>query len=474
MDNVLIRLGKARESTALPAEDYKAAIRDYMQSQGYAQTTDSSIEGHLPDMVFVPPPDRPWPKSVWVEAKAHKLSLADSQFVEETCGYLKHWLTRTRNSRFKLMIFARDLTAPSKWGRIWDVEISEESVLEWLKGSRLANELVSKYSIKEIIGFFSETEVYQADKPELRLAVSAREKMGTAAMEARSRARQAAESMEQRARPILKKSNLIGNLLQFTPPQNYLVMEIDSIPRNELKETLKHSRLPYAYPKKGQLLTLDTNESSTQFEPLHPKNTERLSIADPKTPLPRGFSELMNSSFERRASVKKQRILPWRNWYFFLGDEETKQGVPRVIETQSGRTMQVARPMFKGTGKERKLNFVFHHAFKMRYRKLWRTYFVGLGLRRLYTDDGRAVIEGDNASKIDAKFRNSAWNRSETQQARVSKIAEFLFGSETLEKRDQWENSFTFGRLLALQTNWTPKAVERDQAFISDYEEEPE
>src|SRR5438093_6079188 len=142
------------------------------------------------------------------------------------------------------MIFARDLSAPSKWGRIWDVEISEESVLEWLKGSRLANELVSKYSIKEIIGFFSETEVYQADKPELRLAVSARAKMGAAAMEARTRARQAAESMEQRAKPILKKSILIGNLLQFTPPQNYLLMQIDSIPRDELKDTLKHSPLP--------------------------------------------------------------------------------------------------------------------------------------------------------------------------------------------------------------------------------------
>lgn len=471
---MLIRLGKAREATALLAEDYKAAIREYMESQGYAQTTDSSIEGHLPDMVFVPPLDRPWPKSVWVEAKAHKLSLGDRQFIEETCGYLKHWLTRTRGTRFKLMIFARDLSAPSKWGRIWDADLTEESVLEWLKGSQLAHGLISKYPIKDIIGFFSETEVYQADKPDLRSAVSQRQKMGTAAMEARTRARQAAESMERRARPILKKSNLIGNLLQFTPPQNYLVVEIDSIPRNELKDTLRNSRLPYAYPKKGQLLTLDTDESSTPFDLLHPKKTEKLSITDPSTPLPRGFSELMNSSFERRASIRKQRILPWKNWYFFLCDEETKQGVPRVIETQSGRTMQVARPMFKGTGKERKLNFVFHHAFKMRYRKLWRTYFVSLGLRRLYTEDGRAAIEGDNASKIDARFRNSAWNRSETQQARVSKIAEFLFSSETLEKRDQWESSFTFGKLLALRTNWTPKAVERDQAFISDYEEESE
>ncbi len=469
---MLFRLGKAREGTALKSEDYKAAIRSYMESLGYAQTTDSSIEGHLPDMVFVPPSDRPWPMSIWVEAKAYKLSLGDRQFVEETCGYLKHWLARTRNSRFKLMIFARDLQALSKWGRIWDAEITETSVLDWLKGSRLANELVSRYHVKEIVGFFSETEIYQADVPELQLAISARAKMGTAAMEARTRAKRAAESMEQRAKPILKKSILIGNLLQFIPPTKYLSIEIDSVPRDELRELLKKTQSPFAYPTKGHLLTLDLDDVQNQFQSVHPRKIERLSIEEPKAQLPRGFYELMNNSLEKKVSIETRRILPWRNWYFFLCDKEAKEEVPRIIETPSGRTMQVARPMFKKIVEERKLNFVFHHAFKMRYKRLWGDHFVSLGLRRLYTDDGKIVIEGDNASKIDSKFRNSAWNRSETQQARVSKVADYLFGSEGLEQRPPWETLFQFRDLLSLPTSWTPKAVEREQAFISDYEED--
>jgi hypothetical protein len=468
---VILRLGKARESTVLKSEDYKSAVRDYMESLGYAQTTDSSIEGHLPDMVFVPPPDRPWPKAVWVEAKAFKLSLGDRQFVEETCGYLKHWLNRTRNSRFKFMIFARDLHALSKWSQIWDSEISEDSVLGWLKGSRQASELISKYPIKEIIGFFSETEVYQADVADLRLAVNTRMKMGTAAMEARTRAKRAAESMEQRAKPILKKSNLIGNLLQFTPPMKYLSVEIDTLSRDDLRTTLKDTALPYAYPTNGRLLLFDIGEMPTEFQSLKPKNVDRISIDDPQAQIPRGFSELMNNSFEKIVAIEHKRILPWRNWYFFLCDEEAKKGAPRTIETPSGKTMQVAKPLFKRTEGKHVLNFVFHHAFKMRYKKLWGEHFVSLGLRRLYTDDGRSVIEGDNSSKIDAKFRNSAWNRSETQQARMSKIAEYLFGSVSLEKHAAWQISFQFRNLLSLPTNWTPKAVEPEQAFISDYEE---
>jgi hypothetical protein len=129
--------------------------------------------------------------------------------------------------------------------------------------------------------------------------------------------------------------------------------------------------------------------------------------------------------------------------------------------------MQVAKPMYsKG-----ELNFVFHHAFRINYKKLWGDHFVSLELMRLYTDDGVGVIGGENRSKIDRHFRNSRFNRSETQQARVSKLAEFLFPSETL-KETAWWSQFRFGKLLWADTNWTPTAVDPNQKFISDFEED--
>ena len=95
-------------------------------------------------------------------------------------------------------------------------------------------------------------------------------------------------------------------------------------------------------------------------------------------------------------------------------------------------------------------------------------------MRRVYTDEGMTVVEGDSTARIDRYFRRSDWNRSETQQAKMSKLAEYLFALETLEKQPDWATQFRFQSLLTTSTNWTPEPVEPDpeQAFISDYEEE--
>src|SRR5437870_1900237 len=108
-----IRLGKAREATTGSAEDYKAAVRKYMEAMGYAQTTDSSVEGHLADMVFLPPADRPWPHEVWVEAKATALSLSDRDLISEVRSYLSSWLLRQPEARFKLMVFIENVRNPT-------------------------------------------------------------------------------------------------------------------------------------------------------------------------------------------------------------------------------------------------------------------------------------------------------------------------------------------------------------------------
>lgn len=75
----IIRLGRERESLTYTGEAFKSAVRQYLESLGYSQTTDSYIEGHLQDMVFVNRDVDPG-RLFYVEAKATKVSLRQKDF----------------------------------------------------------------------------------------------------------------------------------------------------------------------------------------------------------------------------------------------------------------------------------------------------------------------------------------------------------------------------------------------------------
>src|SRR5438128_241551 len=102
-----------------------------MEVMGYAQTTDSALEGHPADMIFLPQANRPWPE-VWVEAKATNLSLSNRDFASEVRAYLKQWLSRTSQTRFKFMIFAKHLSNLSRWESVWGNDLSQAEVTRWL------------------------------------------------------------------------------------------------------------------------------------------------------------------------------------------------------------------------------------------------------------------------------------------------------------------------------------------------------
>ena len=446
-----------------------------MESLGYAQTKDSRIEGTLADMIFVPPADRRWPREIWVEAKAHKLSLADPTFRDEICRYLQAWLSLDRNSRFKLMVFATGLRLLSKWQELWDKDLSRETVLAWISSSELGKQLCSKYSMKLIISFFSETEIYDVNESGLQSGVEERTRTGIASMAIRRSASEAAVLMERRARPVPKKSKLIANLINFEPPHSYTVLEIPSVSRVELRNRLQGTEFPYAYPTDGTVITLDVPGALQQFQIFNPKERGKIDIIDVTKAYPRGFSELVNNAVDRKLDSDVQRIAKWdQGWRYFLADEEAERNEPRILRIQSRRKLQVARPFFTQAAIDtgaKKLNFVFHWAFRTHYLRLWGEHYVVLEVRRLYTHDGRVPVDGKSMARIDRGFRKSKFNRGESHQARMTKLALYLFSPERLGEHP-WLGQFRFGEPLKIATDWTPDAVDVEQKFISDYEEE--
>jgi hypothetical protein len=71
-------IGKTRESLNWSSENYKEAIREYLDTEGYSQISDSFIEGDLADMVFINPSLAVGEKTL-VESKATTIGSSDEK-----------------------------------------------------------------------------------------------------------------------------------------------------------------------------------------------------------------------------------------------------------------------------------------------------------------------------------------------------------------------------------------------------------
>jgi len=447
-----------------------------MEAMGYAQTTDSTIEGHPADMIFRPQANSPWPE-VWVEAKATKLSLGNIEFANEVRAYLRQWLLRTAQTRFKFMIFARQLSNLSRWENIWGNSLSPEHVISWLimdLDDAASSLFTEPASLKDVVSFFSETDIVEGTDLDLVDAANEKRKVVMTANEIRQRARHQLELMAQRSRPVRKKSDLLSNLLQFDPPGSYILLGIDPISLPEIMSRMK-GRIypPYRILEKGALLTFDTPDAESNFVALNPTRQRVLNLKELDETYPHALAQLVNSAIWRL--LRPLGVGTSDNFHYFLAGREAVEERNRSIRISSSESMRVARPLYLPEKEEsfpakRRLNFVFHQGFKIRYRNLWGKHFIEISLSKMYTKDGITVIDGTRASKIDARFRNPNFDRSETRQRKRTKLAEYIFRSRGYAD-PKWFGLFRFGSFLRVQTDWTPDSVPIDQTMIDDYEE---
>ena len=88
-----------------------------MESFGFAQTTDSAIQGTFADMIFVNPTIEPGKKFL-IESKAEVISLKSRKLARELIEYFKLSKTFGPNGvNFKL--FAQGVTKPTVWESIF-------------------------------------------------------------------------------------------------------------------------------------------------------------------------------------------------------------------------------------------------------------------------------------------------------------------------------------------------------------------
>ena len=473
-------IGKTRESLNWSSENYKEAIREYLDTMGYSQISDSFIEGDLADMVFINPSLAVGERTL-VESKATAISSSDEKLALEVVKYLIEWLKLDQEERFKFFIFAKSITKKGEFKKYYSSDCTKKSVqslIDSVKGKldKSGQEIIEAADFKEVFSFFRKIEIWEGTYEVLKAAATSKKKYSKLSLE--GYAKSLITEVTRRSQPIQKKTTLVSNLVEFTPPNVYYRLKVKY---TDSKSIYKHYN---AMEKQIPPFLIGRNDLIYTFHDLKSENP----FADTATgdPIEIELEEeengqfiiwLINQHLRRLFFLKGIRRAPDSNIFFFepLRDESGKLET-RMCVNQHGKEKEVTIPYYKGEeGQEKTLNFVFHHAVEATAKKYWDRWFIELWPRKEYSPDGIHLYDGDTKSAIDNKFRNPLFNRSSNRLSSIRFWRYYLLESELdRAESEKWLRNFRFGKFWETIFGWKPATNPSNQAILEEYGEEDE
>ena len=477
MNNVTIHfLYGRRESLTGKSEAYKKSVRAYLESFGYSQITDSSVEGTFEDMLFCNPTIAPGKKFL-VEVKAEDLSLRSCKFAKELTRYFRLWHAKEPSERFNFHLFVQAVKKPDEWEAIFSENNQSFAVRRWCNWYNTKclkeNDIpLSDQEIIDIAKFFSETIVTVGNSQRLEIAVC--EKESKSASSISKMAQSLLSIVEKRRAPTMKKSNLIMNILPISLPPYYYTCQSSAESKTDIYEGLKGRLIPpFIWRTKSRLMMsfvrFDRENPLTEYA-AEPETT--LKTKDLQSENPPLCSELVN--------VHLRRIIWNRGVYrdgkagIFYFPMLDKSKIKRMVMGPNKKPRWVVRKLVhledSQYGKKGEPNFFFHRAVELETPTYWGDSYVELTPRKYYTFDGETAIDGETRKKLDAKFRNPQFDRCKTRLGLMRLWKYVLFESkEYAMKPEKWFDNFRFGHFIREVVDWSPKVIDREQTRLWDF-----
>jgi hypothetical protein len=466
----ILILGKEREAHIFTSESYKTSVRKYLESQGYFQTTDAFVEGSLEDMVFFNQNIQPG-KEFWVEAKAQNVSLTDKNFSIELIRYYLKWIKLEKERRFKLLIFLQNIQKPQRWKFFFENR-DEKLIDEWLKtilddvNKEEAEEFNSTKKENFLI-FLSDLQIIVSDARTLDNA--SKEKTKTSALSPKRKAKSLLDESERRNRIIQEKCELISNLVKFEYPPILFLYKTKFKNIEDIWKISSDSTLP-PYILEGNYLYSFCNQE--QFHMLNDyfigKPTEIYS-KDLLLTNPSQLIKIINFHLEKIARCKDLKKYSDNIYFFSKKVENIDEFEDYRTHSYTGKNIQVIKAMYdKNEGS--RINFLIHRAVLMKSSLIWEKPYITILPIRHFTTDGRKAIEGENKSRLDSKFRKSAYNRS------LDYLRFSLFWKYYLFEKDfkneifaKWFEKFKFKGFERFELMGIPESIAKDQRFLEDW-----
>lgn len=390
----LINLEGEREATTQNSEAYGKKIIEFLNLQGYHLEHDSNIEGTFQDKIFRNPKIDGNKKTI-VEVKDTDLSLKNKDFLIE---YGKYFLIYTRE-RFNLFIFAKNITNINKWKKVFDLATqSENEIFSFYADIKKNWSIpVDDYDrFKELINF---TKVYQVSYDKLIQKI---------------------EQIKSDNVYDFNKDYLIdtGNLIYEPELLNSNLFIVKSFPEFVFKAKLKKDSSKQIWKKpffdsfvlfNGILYSLRDFPENVLQEYCDKGTYNKFKFE---------HIDLHEQSILISQLIKSQIILNAFDNGFFYNRNKKLLYKPHLdlskLESKIKVEGEKTRFLSKVYIKDGQFNFVLHRALQLDIIKIENTYYILFNNYRLFTNDGKHIITGENAKRLNSKFApTKAFNDAE-------------------------------------------------------------
>lgn len=466
------KFGKERESLTGKGENYKQAIKKYLENIGFKQITDSFVEGHFPDMVFVNKEIEPG-REFWVEAKAKKVSPNSQNFVKELFEYLKTWTSLHQDKRFKFMIFIEEASNEEKWKSLFAPPIDKNEIDNYIEENKNTS---SKLDItkEEIYLFFQSTKVNVATTSYLKSSVETKKKRSS--LTPSQQIEELTDELQRRKYIIEEKTEMVLNFFRFKTPSRIIKMESKYDDVEDIFEECEgilppfhfDGRFIYSFCKKKDLTPFDkvtlNDDIIIKTNDLAESNQQMLV---------RIINDHLHQLMRHRGLDYYKSNYGWL--YFHPVDTSERNDIQKKeVVTQTGQTRWIAKPYFKNEDNS-ELNFVEHRGVLIKPIILWDESYVIINPKRHFTSDGKNAIEGERKDKLDRKFRSSPYSRSNLFRQLVRFWKYYAFDKDIRSKKHKsWFEIFDMEDLTCLDVRGKPESIDNideEQRLLYDWGE---
>lgn len=462
-----------RESLHGKSEAYKKSVREYLESFGFSQITDSAVQGTFADMIFVNPTIEPGRKFL-IESKAEVVSLKSRRMARELVKYFD--LSKSQGLlgvSFKL--FAQGVKNPMMWESVFSEKNDFAVVRKWCiwyneKCLDTDEEPLSEDAIRQVFDFFAKSEVIVGTAVDLQHA--ALDNQSVSMLSISKMAASLCNLVEKRKEPIPKKSRMILNILPISVPREYHQGNSFVSDKQKIYDGLKNTLVPpFLFTRNKEILTFadldDTNPLCKYIKGQKTiLRTEELQKQNPML-----SAELVNVHLRRIFWNKGLYRDPRADVYYFpMRDKSTDR---LEVVDHRGKRRWVVRKIIRIKDskyhKKGEINFYFHRGVELRTPTYWGESYCELIPRRYYTLDGEKWVDGKIRARIDRKFRNPKFDRCRVRLGLMKFWKYILFETGYVIPAEKWSDKFGFGNFLTEIVNWSPKVIGRTQTRLWDY-----
>lgn len=465
-----------RESLHGKAEAYKKSVRQYLESSGYSQTTDSSVEGSFEDMIFVNPNVDPGKKFL-IEAKAETLSVKSKKLARELVQYFRKSKVISSQNIVRFKLFIQGVKKPKEWESIFSEIGNLKAVQNWCewyndKCLEREEEKLDEETIKQVSEFFANSEVVVGNVIDLQQA--AIDIQSISGLSIPKMARNLFALVERRRAPISAKSKLVMNILPIEVPADYFMCKSTAMTKEEIYSSLKGKVIPpFLFTRNREILTFAEFDKDNPLKDYAQGDITKLGTKNFQMQNPTFSSQLVNIHLRRIFWNRGIYRDPDADIFYFPMLDKSRDA--REILDQRGVERWVVKKIIhlKDTmyHKKGEINFFFHRGLELGTPTYWGISFAEMIPRRYYTLDGEKWIDGETRAKIDRKFKNPLFDRSQARLGQMKFWKFLLFESDFVIPPEKWFSKFQFGSFIAETVGWSPQVIGRNQRRLWDFKE---